>query len=218
MKTILCYGDSNTWGYNSETDARFSFDERWTGRLSKMLHEDYRIVEEGLCGRTTKYDLPLEDGRNGWKNYPIALMSADPVDLVILMLGTNDRRRNQKISPQESTIAMEQYIKLTRATDLWGGRVEPQILLVSPPEIDPIVFETPEAFYYDEESVIASKNLKEHYKGLADKYGCAFLAAAECCKVGKDGIHLSASGHKSLAEALSAKIMDIGKKYESDAQ
>ena len=209
MKNILCYGDSNTWGYDSKTDARFSFDKRWTGRLSKLLPEGYRVIEEGLCGRTTKYELPLESGRNGWHFYPVALSSTDPIDLVVLMLGTNDRRKNLRIAPQESALALEQYIQLTRATDLWGGRVKPQILIVSPPEIDPIVLETSVAFYYDEESVATSKKLKECYKELADKYGCAFLDAAAYCRVGKDGVHLDEDGHKGLAEAMSKLIIEL---------
>lgn len=209
MKNILCYGDSNTWGYNSEKDARFPFDKRWTGRLSRLLPDDYRVIEEGLCGRTTKYELPLEYGRNGWSFYPVALASADPIDLVVLMLGTNDRRRNLRIAPQESAIALEQYIQFTRAADLWGGRVKPQILVVSPPEIDPAVLETPVAFYYDEESIAASKKLKECYKELADRYGCAFLDAAAYSRTGKDGVHLGEDGHKGLAEAMANRIMEL---------
>lgn len=209
MKSILCYGDSNTWGYNSETDARFPFEQRWTGRLSTLLPKDYRIVEEGLCGRTTKYELPLEHGRNGWSLYPVILSSADPIDLVILMLGTNDRRKSPRIAPEESTLALEQYIHLTRATELWGGKVKPQILLVSPPEISPVVLETSVAFYYDEESIDASKKLKECYRELADKYNCAFLDAAAYCNVGKDGVHLDEDGHKYLAQAISKQIIEL---------
>lgn len=209
MKTILCYGDSNTWGYNSETDARFPYGERWTGRLSQLLPDDYRVIEEGLCGRTTKYELPLERGRNGWQYYPIALTSADPIDLVILMLGTNDRRKNLQIAPQESTLALEQYIHLTRATALWGGRVTPQILLVSPPEIAPVVLETPVAFYYNEASITDSRKLKNHYKQLSDQYGCAFLDAAAFCQVGADGVHLDVVGHQHLAEAMAKQVLEI---------
>lgn len=209
MKHILCYGDSNTWGYNSETDGRFAFDKRWPGRLSQILSDEYRIIEEGLCGRTTRYELPLEPGRNGWAYYPIALASADPIDLVILMLGTNDRRKSIRISPQESTLALEQYIHLTRAKELWGGRIEPQILLVSPPELDPKALDTPVAFYYDSESIETSRELKDHYRELADKHGCAFLDAAKYCKVGKDGVHLSEDGHKKLAEAIEKRIVEI---------
>ena len=209
MNTVLCYGDSNTWGYDSESDGRFSFEQRWTGQLSRLLPCDYRVVEEGLCGRTTRYELPLETGRNGWLYYPIALASADPIDLVVLMLGTNDRRRSMRIAPQESTLALEQYIHLTRAKSLWGGHVEPKILLVSPPELDPIVLNTPVAFYYDEESIIASQKLKECYRELANRYDCAFLDATAYCQVGKDGVHLSADGHKKLAAAMQEKIVEI---------
>lgn len=206
MKTILCYGDSNTWGFDGECGGRFDLDTRWTGRLARLLPDGYRVVEEGLCGRTTAYELPLEPLRNGWTWFPAALASADPVDLLVLMLGTNDRRRSLRISAQESAIAMERYIQLARAAELWGGSRTPQILLISPPELDPSVLETPYGFYYDAESVAASQALHRWYAEVAERYGCAFLNAADYARTGSDGVHMNREGHRALAEALAGKI------------
>jgi len=97
MKNILCFGDSNTWGFMPhkdkppiKADNRFPRDVRWPGKLEKMLGDDWHIIEEGLNGRTAMFDCPMEDHRNGLKAIDFCLLSAMPVDLVILMLGTND--------------------------------------------------------------------------------------------------------------------------------
>lgn len=91
MKQILCFGDSNTWGLIPKTGERFPWGIRWTSILSEKLGQDkYHVVEEGLCGRTTVFDDPLRDGRCGVKVLPTLLESHDPIDLSIIMLGTND--------------------------------------------------------------------------------------------------------------------------------
>lgn len=209
MRNILCYGDSNTWGYNSCTGTRFELGKRWTGTLAQGLPDDIRVIEEGLCGRTTMYELPLEYGRNGWTYFPVALASAEPFDLLVLMLGTNDRRKGLRISPQESTLGMEKYIQFARAIELWGGKTKPKILIMSPPEIDKKVLDTPDAFYYDETSVADSKALKHWYKELAARYDCAFLDAAAYSRVGEDGVHLNEKGHENLGKVLAKKVMQL---------
>jgi lysophospholipase L1-like esterase len=91
MKVILCYGDSNTWGYDPHTQERFSSRVRWTGVLARQLGEEYHMIEEGLSGRTTVWDDPVEGLHKNGKNYLLpCLESHQPIDLVILMLGTND--------------------------------------------------------------------------------------------------------------------------------
>ena len=91
MKQILCFGDSNTWGYDGESGERLPFKVRWTGRLQKAYEgKDVRIIEEGLCGRTTVFEDPFRQGRRGTALLPTLLETHHPVDLVVLMLGTND--------------------------------------------------------------------------------------------------------------------------------
>ena len=90
MINILCYGDSNTFGSIPKENKRYSINERWTGRLQNILGNDYRIIEEGLGGRTTVFDDPFEPGRNGIAYIEIALETHKPLDLIILALGTND--------------------------------------------------------------------------------------------------------------------------------
>ena len=97
MKTIVCYGDSNTWGYMPKRERpqettlnRFPWGVRWTSLLQEQLGAAYRVVEEGLNGRTTMFDDPLDICRNGLESIDCCMLSKHPVDLVILMLGTND--------------------------------------------------------------------------------------------------------------------------------
>ena len=90
MKTILCFGDSNTWGYNPENRQRFGPEERWSGILRNSLGEDYRAIEEGLNGRTTLWDDPIEGFKNGLDYLMPCLESHKPFDLITIMLGTND--------------------------------------------------------------------------------------------------------------------------------
>ena len=90
MKSILCYGDSITWGYNPSDGTRFSFGDRWPGILRTELGESYRVIEESVPGRTTNLDSPYLPDRNGRKSLPLALECHMPIDLFILMLGTND--------------------------------------------------------------------------------------------------------------------------------
>ena len=83
-------GDSNTWGYDAETNGRFPDDVRWTGRLSERLGDSYTVIEEGLSGRTTVFEDPLNEGMSALPYLYPCLMSHAPLDYMVVMLGTND--------------------------------------------------------------------------------------------------------------------------------
>ena len=90
MKQILCFGDSNTYGYKPDKSGRFSWGVRWTSILAEKFGRDVNVIEEGLCGRTTIFDDVFRAGRNGSESFPAILESHTPLDLIIIMLGTND--------------------------------------------------------------------------------------------------------------------------------
>lgn len=91
MTEVLCFGDSNTWGYNPKDGSRFPWEIRWTGRLQKELQGDgIRVLEEGLCGRTTIFEDPLRQGRRGTELFPVLLETHGQPEFITLMLGTND--------------------------------------------------------------------------------------------------------------------------------
>src|SRR6056297_2207238 len=110
MKRILCYGDSNTWGYVPLTGERYDETVRWTMLLQEKLGGDYKIIEEGLNGRTTVLDDPLEPGRNGLTYLGPCVQSQSPLDLVVLMLGTNDLKRRFSLAPEEIAMGLEKLV------------------------------------------------------------------------------------------------------------
>lgn len=209
MKRILFYGDSNTWGYRPDQEnARYPDGMNWVDQLAQLLPEkEYRLFNEGLCGRTTGYEIPEEPGRNGLIYFPIALSTIDPIDLVVIMLGTNDRRL--RVTPQESAKCLERYIHITRAPALWFGKKTPEILLIAPAPVCRQALDTKYSYLWDERAIKDSCELGKHYKALAEQYGCAFLDCAGLCETGEDGVHLSADGHRLLAGAAAEKIRTI---------
>lgn len=199
MKTILCFGDSNTYGYRPDTKERYPRSQRWTGILSEYFREsDTEIVEEGLVGRTTVFEDVSRPGRKGIDYlYPI-LETHAPVDQLVLMLGTNDCKKCYGISPQVIGDGIERLIQEARRFD-----DSMKILLVSPIHLGDDVWKDE----YDPEfsigSVEVSKGLKDVYSKIADKYNIQFLAASDTASPSsKDQEHLDESGHIKLANAI----------------
>ena len=198
MKQILCFGDSNTWGLDGETGKRFPWEERWTGILQeKLADRDIRIVEEGLCGRTTIFEDPLRLGRRGTELLPTLLETHTP-DAVVLMLGTNDCKTFYNASAEVIGLGVERLVEQIRKADK-----NIRILLISPIQLGEGVWEQGYDPEFNEKSVEVSKGLKAVYQKVAQKYGCDFLAASDVAEPSKeDREHLNEEGHKKLAEAV----------------
>lgn len=214
MKTILCYGDSNTWGFNSETGGRFFWEERWTGILQRELGERFRVIEEGLNGRTAGMDDPTEERpweRNGALYLYPCLRSHDPVDCVVLMLGTNDLKTQFFTTTADLAARIEALIAIVR--EVLGGYQGylPEILLISPPPVgERIAFSPFSEEFGGEKSIGRSKELADAYQRIARNDSCAFLNAAELVKPGEaDSIHLTRKGHRILGFAVAGKIREI---------
>ncbi len=195
MKTVLCFGDSNTWGYISGTGERFSTSRRWGGIMRKMLGGRYSVIEEGLCGRTTCFDDPDNAFRSGIEYLAPCLESHAPIDVVIIMLGTNDLK--DKFSLEASSVAagMEKLLELTEKSCAGRGGVSPKTLIICPPHIAPVT-----AFDEFTYSHGKSTQLGGHYKALAEKRGCAFVDASAFITESDlpDGVHLSEEAHLRL--------------------
>lgn len=199
MKEILCFGDSNTYGLIPKTGGRYDRDTRWTGILEKQLYgKDYRIVEEGLCGRTTIFEDELREGRRGADLLPTLLESHAPLDRVILMLGTNDCKTYYSASPELIGLGIEKLLQQIKSADK-----NIKILLISPIKLGEEVWKPEFDPEFNEHSVEVSKQLKEVYRKIAEKYGCDFLAASDVAEPSEvDREHLNPEGHKRLAEAI----------------
>ena len=135
MKTILCFGDSNTWGYNPENRQRFGPDERWTGILRNSLGEDYRVIEEGLNGRTTLWDDPIEGFKNGLDYLMPCLESHKPFDLITIMLGTNDLKCRFSVSAFDIAESVGVLVRQVQQSQAGPQENAPIPLLIAPPPL-----------------------------------------------------------------------------------
>lgn len=198
MGQILCYGDSNTWGYDAETGGRFSREERWTGLLQRIIGEDAVVAEEGLCGRTAVVDDPLGQGRNGREFLPVCLLTHAPIDLVILMLGTNDVKTRFCLSSAEISQGISLLIDDIEKSMTGRQGSSPAVLLISPV---PVSGKTQFTEFLPD-GPEKSQRLAGYYRQLARERGCAYLDASEAANIDPaDGVHLSRSSQQGLAEA-----------------
>jgi lysophospholipase L1-like esterase len=207
MITILCYGDSNTWGYAPETGERFPEDVRWPGVMRAKLGDGYRGIEEGLSGRTTVWNDPIEgDHKNGRTYLLPCLESHNPIDLVALMLGTNDLKARFGSSASDIAQGAASLAELVLKSGCGQGGGSPVVLLISPP---PVATLTDMAQMFEGASE-KSRQFREHYGRFAEQSGCEFLdASAVIASSDVDGIHLDAGEHRKLGEAVAARIVEI---------
>lgn len=199
MKQILCFGDSNTYGLIPATKDRYDWNTRWTGILSKKIEKNgYRVVEEGLCGRTTIFEDATRKGRKGVDLLPIILETHKPIDTVVLMLGTNDCKTAYGATAEKIGSGIELLIKQIKDSD-----PDINIILVSPIELGDGVWEEGFDTEFNENSVEVSKQLPEVYRKIAEKYDADFVAASEYARPSSaDREHLNEFGHRKLAEAI----------------
>ena len=209
---IVCFGDSNTHGYCfdpadcADGGNRFNEEERWTCLLQKALGENCLVLEEGLSGRTTAFPDPLNEGMCGLDAIGPCLMSHEPVDLLILMLGTNDTKERMGANAACIALGMERMIAKAKTVPAWrDGR--PNILLIAPPHIGEGMYLRPECAAMGRGCVEKSRELAPYYAAVAQRQGCAFLDAQGQAEFNRlDCMHLSRRGHRQLAEKLAGLV------------
>jgi lysophospholipase L1-like esterase len=206
MKRILCYGDSNTWGYDPVTGDRFDRDERWTGQLRQAIGSHYDVIEEGLNGRTTVWDDPIEGYKNG-RDYLIpCLESHKPLDLIIIFLGVNDLKKRFSLSAYDIAEGAGVLVEIVQksSTGHLGGA--PQVLLLAPPPVGKL---TAFAEMFDGADA-KSQKFAEHYRRVANDLGCHFLNTSTVIgSSALDGIHFEKSEHAKLGQAVALKVREI---------
>ena len=241
MKTILCYGDSNTFGYIPETGMRYPKSIRWPGHLQEVLDAaatksqapeatdsasglsadvaraahfsdaaSFSVIEEGCNGRTTIDDDPVEGWKNGLDYLKPCLNSHRPVDIVILMLGTNDLKEVfHKTAAQiahDTGILVDTIQTFTKEKQ---GFV-PKIILVSPPHIGKGMPKSVFADAFAPRSIAESVLFAKNYKVVAEEKGCIFFDAATYVEPSEvDSLHLTAEGHRTLAEKLAEVVLSL---------
>jgi len=207
MKSILCYGDSNTWGFNPETQSRFDEQTRWTGVMSASLGSEYRIIEEGLNGRTTVFDDPISGPKNGLTYLLPCLESHQPLDLVILALGVNDLKKRFSLPATDIADGVRRLVQVIQQQGNAFCKIPaPQVLIVAPPPTAKLTLYS-EMFEGAEEK---SKLLAKHYLRVSKETNCAYLDAGSVIKASPlDGIHFELEEHKKLGQALADQVKNL---------
>jgi len=209
MTTILCYGDSNTWGSNPAGGDRLPPEKRWPGVLRGLL-PGCEVIEEGLRGRTTIFDDPSEDGRNGLSYLPPCLASHDPIDLVVLMLGTNDVKTFFPLDAAGIAAGAARLVEVVQCSPHGPGQGAPKVLLVAPPPVAAPPSPLQRVWGFSAASVERARELPLFYRAAAANLGCAFLEGGTVASVSPlDGVHLDEAAHAALAAAIAAKAREL---------
>jgi len=210
VKQILCYGDSNTYGYNINANAgqpiRLQSDLRWTGLLRLLLGDSYNIVVEGLSGRTIGFQDPFASGRRALDWWIPCIESHFPVDAIVLMLGTNDVKVEYHATPSQIASGLGQMIRELYQHYKLLQLDPPKLIVVCPPPLEETAGINSEGMF-DLQSVAASHELAELYRQTAQTYSCCFLDAGKVTRFDmQEGIHLNINGHLLLAKAIAGII------------
>lgn len=206
MFNILCFGDSNTHGFDPDTTGRYDISTRWTGRVSRILGDDFRIIEAGTNGMTVGFG--DNDGMyfNGTKCLPTYLLSQRPLDGIVIMLGTNDTKAVFASNAKEITEKMRLLIHSIRSSPFIPA-ASVRIILIAPV---PLIIQDPPLYNMDETSGVISRQLGEHYRILAEEEEIYFADAGkwgvELCP---DGCHISPIGGYTFAMRMSALLREI---------
>ena len=215
-RTVLCFGDSNTWGYEPGTGARYPRSVRWPGVLAAELGAGWSVVEAGQNGRTTVFDDPLGD-KNGLRHLGPVLESAAPVDVVVVMLGTNDLKTRFRACAYEIAEGAGRLVDAVRASAFGPDGGAPTVVLVAPPPLatlegwaarDPAAFEGFEDGWRD--GPVTSLGFGRQYARVARVRGVPFLdAAAHVATSEVDGVHWTAEGHAAFGRAVAAVVREL---------
>lgn len=215
MKQILCYGDSNTWGHDPETYDRHPKNVRWPGVLAKLLGEEYNVAECSISGRTTVFDDPFADCRNGRKGLAYALQENMPIDLLIISLGTNDLKFTTADGSARGLSTLLHDVIYAR---LPNRVVQPlaknaRILVIAPIHLAADIDEKRPGVM-PVGSYIESTRFAPLYRTVCQQYGVEFLDAAEFAEPSPiDCIHMDADSHKRLAHAVHEKLQSMMKEW-----
>ncbi len=209
MKYILCYGDSNTWGCVPVTMQRYDFSVRWPGVAQGILGDQFHIYENALNGRTTVFDDPIEEGRCGKIGFPAVLEGNAPLDLVVIMLGTNDCKKRFGQDAWDIAWGMDLLVQYVKRAHCGRDGGCPRILVVSPPAMDGKWDTTIHGTVFGKRSEETAAGLPATYAEVAKRNGIDFFDAAPHARGEGDCIHLSPEAHRRLGEALAARIADI---------
>lgn len=212
MTAILCYGDSNTWGYQASTAERLGRWERWPGVLQRELGDDVHVIEEGQNGRTTVFDVPFEADRNGLTHLPVSLQTHHPLDLVVIDLGTNDLFL-PGVNAYHAARGAIKLAEVVLASDAGRADGAPLVLVVVPPPFAPLgQWDQAAAPGAEAESKRLSRAFVDAAAALKEEDGITIPLLDLRDHVTSspiDGIHFEADGHRSIGTAVAATLREM---------
>jgi lysophospholipase L1-like esterase len=206
MRSILCYGDSNTWGYDPETGERFGRDGRWPGVLRARVGADVEVIEEGLSGRTSAYNDPLDSNLNGLTFFPVCLATHLPLDVVALFLGTNDLFLPGGFTAQFAAQGVGALVDVVARSTAGRDGDPPKCLVVVPPPFAPLGELEP----WSPHGVAESERFSEAFQRMAKEHPCRLLdlrGVVESSPV--DGIHFDMPGHAAIGAAVADALTEL---------
>ena len=212
MKKIVCFGDSNTYGYDPDTGGRFGEDVRWPKVLQKLLGDEYEIIEEGQNGRTIANDDPWEGGTKCGMDYVLPMLETKRPDLLAIMLGSNDLKSKFNLPAADiagSLITM--IMKIRGYCEHYLGCPDMKILIIAPPALSEPFSESCFSTFFDEGNVVErSIELAKWYELVAKEHGCYFLNATKEVSAGSvDHLHLDPKGHEKMAQLVKDCVTQI---------
>lgn len=204
MAVVLCFGDSITWGFHPGTGTRLPMPDRWPTVMATALGPDVTVIAEGLNGRTTTFDSPFRAMRSGAAMLPALLESHAPIDVVVIMLGSNNLQTALGLSANYAASGIASLLDIVARSLAGPDRRPPRALVVSPPHIiapsgfTGVLWEGREA---------ESQRLADRYAPMAAMAGAAFCDAAAVVSPGiADGVHLDAAGQRLLGTRLATEV------------
>lgn len=208
-RRIVCFGDSNTWGFNAKTSERFPEGVRWTSLLAELLDDEFHVIEEGLSGRTSVIDDPLFEGLNGYTYIHPCLMSHAPLEIVIIMLGTNDTKERFHLTSFNIAQGIARLSHKAQNTPAGENGSFPKVLVIAPPPIGKQYIETEISKSMGRECDLKSEEMSKYLIELLE-HGIEFLDTKGLVEMNKiDFMHLDEEGHRLLAQLVFNKIKSI---------
>jgi len=200
MKKIICYGDSNTFGYNPKDGSRFDENIRWTSVLQKNLGTNYKVINEGVCDRTGFVYNPKGVIFSAPKHFPDFISKSDNIDLLILWIGTNDLQFQYNISLSTIEQGLENLIKLAKTK-------AKKILIISPVILSENILKGAFNYQFDKTSIVKSREVGTVYKKITEIYNCKLFNINTIVKPSDiDGLHYDENSHKIIANRLTVYI------------
>ena len=204
MKKILCYGDSNTFGFIPKTCGRYEKSERWSGILSELL-PDYEIIEEGMNNRTGFFTNPEGLKQSGGEYLSVYLQNHKDIDICILSLGTNDAQIFYNLDEKTVRKGLQKLIDTVQETNL-----RTEVVIIPPVKIMPYILNGGFSMMFDKESIKRNHNTLSVFEQVAKENGCGYFDVNEIVTPSEaDGLHYTKESHKIIAEHLAEFVKTI---------